>query len=81
MPKLPVASVLWKPEPSLSVGAEAWIYAGGAHHTVFSTKVNVEQLIDWAEMAGIEYVLINRDTNINDFRNQLRWNEIVWKLN
>lgn len=80
MPKLPVARVLWKPEPSLQVGAEAWIYAGGAHHTVFSYNVTAEQLIDWAEMAGIEYVLINRDTTIQNLRNELRWNEIAWKL-
>lgn len=80
MPKLPVARVLWKPEPSLQVGAEAWIYAGGAHHTVFSYNVTAEQLIDWAEMAGIEYVLINKDTTIMNLRNELRWNEIAWKL-
>lgn len=80
MPKLPVARVLWKPEPSLTIGAEAWIYAGGAHHTVFSYHVTAEQLIDWAEMAGIEYVLINKDTTILNLRNELRWNEIAWKL-
>ncbi len=80
MPKLPVARVLWKPEPSLEVGAEAWIYAGGAHHSVFSTQVTAEQLIDWAEMAGIEYVLINKDTKLLNLRNELRWNEIAWKL-
>ena len=80
MPKLPVARVLWKPEPSLEVGAEAWIYAGGAHHSVFSTQVTAEQLIDWAEMAGIEYVLINKDTSLLNLRNELRWNEIAWKL-
>jgi len=80
MPKLPVARVLWKPEPSLQVGAEAWIYAGGAHHTVFSYNVTAEQLIDWAEMAGIEYVLINKDTTILKLRNELRWNELAWKL-
>lgn len=80
MPKLPVARVLWKPQPSLQVGAEAWIYAGGAHHTVFSYNVTAEQLIDWAEMAGIEYVLINKDTTILNLRNELRWNEIAWKL-
>lgn len=80
MPELPVARILWKPEPSLEVGAEAWIYAGGAHHTVFSTVVTAEQLIDWADMAGIEYVLINKDTTILNLRNELRWNDIAWKL-
>jgi len=72
MPKLPVARVLWKPQPSLTTAAEAWIYAGGAHHTVFSYVVTSEQLIDWAEMAGIEYVLINKDTNILKLRSELR---------
>lgn len=80
MPKLPVARVLWKPEPSLKTATEAWIYAGGAHHTVFSYNVTAEQLVDWAEMAGIEYVLINKDTNILNLRNELKWNEIAWKL-
>lgn len=80
MPKLPVARVLWKPEPSLQVGAEAWIYAGGAHHTVFSYNVTAEQLIDWAEMVGIEYVLINKDTNLLNLRKELKWSEIAWKL-
>lgn len=80
MPKLPVARVLWKPQPSLSTAAEAWIYAGGAHHTVFSFVVTSEQLIDWAEMAGIEYVLINKDTNIMKLHNELRWNEMAWQM-
>ncbi len=80
MPKLPVARVLWKPEPSLEVGAEAWIYAGGAHHTVFSTVVTAEQLIDFAEMLDIEYVLINKDTTILNLRNELRMSDIAWKL-
>lgn len=80
MPKLPVARVLWKPEPSLKVGAEAWIHAGGAHHTSFSFAVNAENLSDWAEMVGIETLLINKDTNIHSFKNEIRWNEIAWKL-
>ena len=62
MPKLPVARVLWKPQPSLSESAEAWIMAGGAHHTCFSYVVKTEHLLDWAEMAGIEAVVIDRDT-------------------
>jgi L-arabinose isomerase len=80
MPKLPVARVLWKPQPSLRDSAEAWILAGGAHHTVFSYVVSVEQLVDWAEMAGIECVIIDNDTKLLSFRNELRWNEIAWRL-
>jgi L-arabinose isomerase len=81
MPNLPVARVLWKPEPSLKEAAEAWIYSGGAHHTGFSYAVSSEQLADFAEMSGIEFILINKDTNIYNLRNQLRWNDLVWKLN
>jgi L-arabinose isomerase len=80
MPKLPVARILWKPQPSLRDSAEAWIYAGGAHHTSFSFALNAEHLVDWSEMAGIECVLINKDTKILQFRNELRWNEMAWKL-
>lgn len=79
MPKLPVARVLWKPEPSLYEGAEAWILAGGAHHTSFSYNITAEQMMDWAEMVQIESILINKDTNILAFRNQLKWNDITWR--
>ncbi|OPJ62118.1 L-arabinose isomerase [Clostridium oryzae] len=80
MPKLPVGRVLWRPEPSLKESAEAWILAGGAHHTSFSLNVTPTQLFDWAELTGIECVIINKDTNLLNFRNELKWNEIFWKL-
>jgi L-arabinose isomerase len=80
MPKLPVARLLWKPQPSLRDSAEAWILAGGAHHTSFSFEVTAEHLVDWAEMAGIECLLINKDTKPLAFRNELRWNDLIWKL-
>jgi L-arabinose isomerase len=80
MPKLPVARVLWKPQPSLNESAEAWILAGGAHHTGFSYNVSTEQMLDWAEMAGIESVVIDKNTKPQSFRNELRWNDIAWKL-
>jgi L-arabinose isomerase len=80
MPKLPVARVLWKPEPSLKESAEAWIYAGGAHHTSFSYIVTAEQLADFSEMVGIEFVQINKDTKVYNLRNELRLNDLVWKL-
>ncbi len=75
MPKLPVARVLWKPRPSLRDSAEAWIYAGGAHHTVLSYVVTTDQLVDWADMLGIEVVVIDNNTTIRQFRQELRWNE------
>ncbi|MCX7842584.1 MAG: L-arabinose isomerase [Clostridia bacterium] len=78
MPKLPVARILWRPMPSLKDGAQAWILAGGAHHTVFSFAVTSEQLVDWADMAGIESVLIDKDTKISEFKKELRWNEMFY---
>ena len=79
MPKLPVARVLWKPLPSLRDAAHAWILAGGAHHTCFSYAVTVEHMCDWAEMAGIELVLINSETNIRKFKNDLKLADMIWK--
>lgn len=79
MPKLPVATALWKPEPNLLVGAEAWILAGGAHHTAFSYDLTSEQMGDWAAMMGIECLFIDKDTNIRDFKNEIRWNSISYK--
>ncbi|KYG34843.1 L-arabinose isomerase [Alkalihalobacillus trypoxylicola] len=81
MPNLPVAQVLWKPLPSLSESAEAWIYAGGAHHTVFSYEISPEQIHDLADMFNVESVNINEDTTIRSFQQELRWNEIAYKLN
>jgi len=78
MPKLPVARVLWKPQPSLHEGAEAWILAGGAHHTVYSLVVTTEQMLDFAEMAGIEAVVIDKDTNLRTFKNELRFGQVAW---
>ncbi len=77
-PKLPVAKVLWKPEPSLNEATEAWIYAGGAHHTVFSLEVTADQLYDFAEMANIECIVINQDTNLRQLRNELRLSKAIW---
>ncbi|MBS4223264.1 L-arabinose isomerase [Lederbergia citrea] len=79
MPKLPVARVLWKSQPSLAQAAENWIMAGGAHHSCFSYRVTPEQLKDFAELVGIESVLINNDTNTHAFQNELRWNELLYR--
>lgn len=79
MPKLPVASVLWKPLPDLKTGAAAWILAGGAHHTGFSNAINSEYLEDFAEMMNIEFVLIGEGCNISDFKKELRFNELYYR--
>ncbi|PZD93200.1 L-arabinose isomerase [Paenibacillus sambharensis] len=80
MPNLPVARVLWQVHPNLKDGVEAWILAGGAHHTGFSYVVTTEMLQDFAEMAGIECVVIDKSTVPTAFRNELRLNDIAWKL-
>jgi len=80
MPNLPVASVLWNPMPDLKTGAAAWILAGGAHHTGFSSAINSEYLEDFAGMSGLEFVLIDENCNLNTFRNELKWNEVYYHL-
>jgi L-arabinose isomerase len=79
LPKLPVARVLWKPYPDMATGCAAWIYAGGAHHTCYSQNLTSEHLIDFAEMANIECVLIGKKTDLHQFRNELRWSEVYYK--
>jgi len=78
-PKLPVAKVLWQPEPSLEISAQSWLLAGGAHHTVFSKAVYIDMLEDFAEMAGIELLVIDKNTQIRDFKNNIRWNEVYYQ--
>lgn len=80
MPKLPVARTLWKLKPSLEVAAEGWILAGGAHHTVLSHEVTAMDLIDFAEIVDIEYILINEKTDILSLKQELKVNELLWKL-
>jgi L-arabinose isomerase len=80
MPKLPVASVLWKPDPDLKTAATAWIYAGGAHHTGFSQALGPEHMSDFAAMTGSEYVLIDSKCEIEQFRKELRWNDLYYHL-
>jgi len=79
LPKLPVARVLWKPMPDMVTGCSAWILAGGAHHTCYSQNLSSEGLQDFAEMAGIEFVLIGKNTNLYQFKNELRWNDASFK--
>ena len=81
MPNLPVASALWIPQPTFEIGAAAWILAGGTHHSAFSYDINEEYWEDFAEMLGIEYVKINKQTNIADFKQTLRNNEVYFMLN
>ncbi|HLI76404.1 MAG TPA: L-arabinose isomerase [Acidobacteriaceae bacterium] len=79
-PKLPVARTLWHPKPNLKVAAAAWIYAGGAHHTGFSQALTTEHLRDFAEIAGIEFVTIDAETRIPQFRRELLWSDAAYKV-
>ncbi|MBF0651504.1 L-arabinose isomerase [Dysgonomonas sp. GY75] len=81
LPKLPVACALWKPMPNLEVGAGAWILAGGTHHSSFSFSVTTEMLEDYADIAGIELVTIDENTTINNFKFELKVNEVYYLLN
>lgn len=78
LPKLPVARAVWIPQPDLKTAAAAWILAGGAHHTGFSQAVTAEHLQDFAEIAGIEFLRIDRGTHLTDFKKELRWNEVYY---
>jgi L-arabinose isomerase len=80
LPKLPVARALWIPQPDLKTSAAAWILAGGAHHTGFSLSLTAEHLEDFAEMAGMEFLLINKDTTLSAFKKELRWNDLYYHL-
>ena len=81
LPKLPVASALWIPQPNLEIGAAAWILAGGTHHTSFSYDLTVEYLEDYADIAGIEMVVIDKDTTISSFKKELQYNDLYYMLN
>jgi L-arabinose isomerase len=80
MPKLPTARALWLPRPDLKTATTAWILAGGAHHTGFSYALSAEHMEDFAEMAGIEFLLINENTKLADFKKELRWNDVSYLL-
>lgn len=79
MPKLPVATAFWTPQPDLATGAESWILAGGAHHTAFTYDLTAEQLGDWGSAMGIEVVYIDKDTTIRGLKNELRWNAAAFR--
>ncbi len=81
MPKLPVARSVWVPKPNLEIAAACWIHGGGAHHTGFSRVLTREHLEDYAEIAGIECVLIGADATVSRLKQELRWNEVYYALN
>jgi L-arabinose isomerase len=80
LPKLPVARAVWIPRPNLKIAAGAWILAGGAHHTAFSQAITSEHLAYFADMAGIEMVLIDKKTDLSELKKELRWSEVYYRI-
>jgi L-arabinose isomerase len=80
LPKLPVARAVWAPRPDLATSAECWLTAGGPHHTVLSTAVGTEELIDLAEIIGTDLLVIDADTDPRRFRQEIRWNQAYHRL-
>jgi L-arabinose isomerase len=76
---LPTGTVFWTPRPNLKVGTEAWIYAGGAHHTAFTYDLTVDQMADWAELMGVECAIIDENTTIRDFKRDLLLGEVAYR--
>ena len=81
LPKLPVGGALWEPKPNLAISSAAWIHAGGAHHSAYSQQVTTDMIVDYAEMAGVEAVVIDADTTIRGFKNELRQSAAYYHLN
>lgn len=80
MPKLPVASAFWKTHPNLADGAAAWIYAGGTHHSAYTLALTPEYIETFAEYADVEFLVIDKNTDLTAFKKELRWNEIYYML-
>ena len=80
LPRLPVARAIYRPRPNLATAVEAWLVAGGSHHTALTRALDPEPLVDFAEMAGIELLLIDEDTRIAGFRKEVRWNQAYYHL-
>ena len=78
--RLPVARAVWQPKPDLATSAESWITAGGPHHTVLSTAVDTDQLADFANLLGVELLIIDGSTNRRDFADRIRWNQAYYRL-
>ena len=80
LPRLPVARAVWRPQPDLPTSAEAWLIAGGPHHTGLTTQYGVEVLSDFARIAGLELLVIDERTRTNEFEKELRWNQAYHHL-
>jgi L-arabinose isomerase len=81
LPNLPVARAVWRPRPSLATAAEAWLMAGGPHHTALTTSLDAEAITDFADIADIELVTIDAETRPSTFKRELRWNQAYYFVN
>jgi L-arabinose isomerase len=80
LPRLPVGRAVWQPAPDFATSAACWLAAGAAHHTCMSTAVGAEAVTDYARMAGVELLLIDKDTTTRAFENEIRWNAAYFRL-
>jgi L-arabinose isomerase len=80
LPNLPVARAVWRPRPSLATAAEAWLMAGGPHHTALTAALGVEPIADFADIAGLEFLVIDESTTPYAFKRELRWNQAYYML-
>jgi L-arabinose isomerase len=78
LPRLPVARAIWRPKPSFATAAEGWLEAGGPHHTSFTQALTIEAISDFAEIAGVEIVVIDERTTVSDLKKELRWNQTYY---
>ncbi len=80
LPRLPVACAVWRPAPSFATSAEAWLTAGGPHHTALTTALSFDTLADFAQLANVELLHIDADTTMRQFANEVRWNQAYYRL-
>ena len=80
LPKLPVGRAVWRPAPDLATSAACWLTAGAAHHTVMTSAVGVDVFRDFAEIAGVELLVIDEQTTVHEFRRELRSNQAYFRL-
>lgn len=81
LPNLPIATALWEPQPNLEVASAAWIHAGAAHHSVYTQGLTTEHIIDFAEIAGVELLIIDANTTIPGIKQELKFNAVFYHLN
>ena len=80
LPKLPVARAVWEPQPDLSTSAEAWMLAGGSHHTVLTNVVSQSSVEMLATMTATELVVIDENTSTRRLRQDLQASAAYYRL-